>query len=86
MTLAMFEETVRHWAREKYQRYDCSNNAQLFRSGEIMYMQQLFPWAPEWPFSPALLVKELPDVGFLEGSVPADCVVVDTCPVLRGCV
>ena len=49
-----------------------------------MYIQQLFPCAPECPFSPALLVRELRDVGFLEGSVPADCVVADTRTVFRG--
>lgn len=84
MTPAKFDETIRHWDGEKYQQYDCSDNTQLFRSGEIMYIQQLFPWVPERPFSPVFLVRELPDVGFLEGSVPADCVVVDTCRVFRG--
>lgn len=63
------DETSGHWDGEKYQ---CSNNSQLFRSGEGVFIAQLFPWVPSCPLPPALLAGELPDVGFLEGSLPAD--------------
>ena len=68
----MSDETVGHCDGEKYQRYECSNNSQLFRSGEGMFIAQLFPWVPVCPFLPTLLAGELPDVGFLESSLPAD--------------